>query len=217
MPTRLFKIVLRIAVVLCIAWGIDLLADWAMLESTAMAAYKTLNIRLITVLLLAYALLIAELFVPGVELGLSLLVLEGPLAAPWVWLATVAGLTPAYLAGILLPAQRIAAGLRDIRRRRAATLVDQVAPLDAQGRIDLLLRRLPGWLAPMALRHRYLVLAVLVNIPGNALVGGGGIGLIAGLSRIYAPLPTLLTFVIAVSPLPLLFRVFGQSVLNLLN
>ena len=218
MPTRLFKIALRIAVVLCVAWAIHLLADWAMLESTAMAADKSFNIWLLILLLACYALLIAVPFVPGVELGLSLLVLEGPLAAPWVWLATVVWLTLAYAAGVLLPAARIAAGLRDIRLKRAAALVDEVAPLDAQGRTDLLCARLPGWLAPQALRHRYLLLALLINVPGNALIGGGGgIGLIAGLSRIYTPLATLVTFAIAVSPVPLLFWFYGVPVLTLFN
>jgi hypothetical protein len=218
MLTRPIRIVLRIAIVLAIAWGVHLLADWAMLESTILAADKTFSIWLIAVLLLAYAVLIAIPFVPGVELGLSLLLLQGPTAAPWVWLATVAGLTLAYLAGMLLPADRIAVGLRDIRLRRAAALVDQVAPLDAQGRIDLLLSRLPGWLAPLALRHRYVVLGLLINIPGNALVGGGGgIGLTAGLSGIYAPLPTVVSFALAVSPVPLLFWFYGVPALTLLQ
>ena len=218
MLTKPVKIALRIAVVLAIAWCVHQLADWAMRESTTMAADNTLNIGLIAALLLAYALLIAVPFVPGVELGLSLLLLEGPVAAPWVWLATVGGLALAYGAGLMLPAARIAAGLRDIRQNRAAALVDEVAPLNTQGRIDLLCKRLPGWLAPLALRHRYVLLGLLINIPGNALIGGGGgIGMIAGLSRIYAPLPTLLTFAIAVSPVPLLFWIYGVPVLTLLQ
>lgn len=216
MLTKITKIGLRLALVLALAWGVHLLADWAMLESTTLAADQRFNLRLLLLLLLIYALLIAIPFVPGVELGLSLLVLQGAAAAPWVWLATVIGLSLAFAAGALLPPQRIAAGLRDVRMKRAAALIDTVAPLSAPARIDLLSARLPGWLARMALRHRYLSLAVLINIPGNALIGGGGgIGLIAGLSGIYAPGRTLLTFVLAVSPVPVLFWLYGIPVLTL--
>ena len=212
------KIGLRLAFVLAIAWSIHLLVDWAMLESTSLSRDHVFNLWLLSLLLLTYALLIAIPFVPGVELGLSLLVLQGPAAAPWVWLATVLGLGLAFVGGVLLPPERIAAGLRDVRLRRAASLVDRVAPLSGPDRIALLCARLPGWLTPIALRYRYLVLALLLNIPGNALIGGGGgIGLIAGLSGIYAPGRTLVTFALAVSPVPLLFWLYGTSVLNLFN
>ena len=44
-----------------------------------------------------------------------------------------------------------------------------------------------------------------LHIPGNALVGGGGgIALLAGLSGLFAPLPTILAFAVAVSPVPLM-------------
>ena len=74
--------------------------------------------------------------------------------------------------------------------------------------------RLPPWLALIDLRSRYILLAVLINLPGNSLIGGGGgIGLLAGLSRIYAPLATVLTFLIAVSPIPLLVWIYGMPIL----
>lgn len=58
---------------------------------------------------------------------------------------------------------------------------------------------------PRLLRHRYLALAVALNLPGNTLLGGGGgIALMAGLSGLY-PMPAYLTTVaIAVAPVPLL-------------
>ena len=216
MLTKIIPIALRLALVLAFAWGVHLLADWAMLESTSMAADRTFNLWLLGLLLLIYALLIAIPFVPGVELGLSLLVLQGASAAPWVWLATVIGLTLAYAAGALVPPQRIAAGLRDIGLKRAGGLVDAVTPLSGADRIAMLCARLPDWIAPIALRYRYLLLAVLINVPGNALIGGGGgIGLIAGLSGIYKPGRVLATFALAVSPVPLLFWFYGTPVLSL--
>lgn len=216
MPLNPLKIAIRIAVVLCIAWVIHLIAQWTMLETASLAVGDHLQLGLILGLLLIYALMIAIPFVPGIELGLSLMVLEGGYVAPWVWLATVTGLTLAYGAGRLIPPDQIGRRMRSIRLLRAARLVDALAPLDTQARIDLLCARLPGWLAPLVLRHRYLLLGLLINIPGNALIGGGGgIGLIAGLSRIYAPLATFVTFALAVSPVPLLFWFYGIPVLSL--
>jgi len=59
---------------------------------------------------------------------------------------------------------------------------------------------------PFLLRHRYLVLAVLFNLPGNAIIGdGGGIALIAGMSRLF-PFPKYVLLVcVAITPVPLLF------------
>jgi hypothetical protein len=49
-----------------------------------------------------------------------------------------------------------------------------------------------------------------VNTPGNAVIGGGGgIMLLAGLSGIFAPLPTALSIMIAVSPVPLAVALLG--------
>jgi hypothetical protein len=50
------------------------------------------------------------------------------------------------------------------------------------------------------------MIAAALNLPGNALIGGGGgIGLIAGMSRLY-PYPKYILFVaLAITPLPILF------------
>ena len=215
MPRHPLKVAIRIALVLCVAWAIHLLARWAMLETASLTAGDHLQLGLILTLLAAYAIMIAIPFVPGIELGLSLLVLEGGYVAPWVWLATVIGLSLAYAAGRLIAPEQIGRGLRSVRLNRAAELVDSLAPLDLRARVDLFSARLPGWLAPVLVRYRYGALAVLINLPGNALIGGGGgIGMMTGLSGIYAPLWTLATFAIATSPIPLLFWLYGAPVLS---
>ena len=40
--------------------------------------------------------------------------------------------------------------------------------------------------------------------------GGGGIAMMAGLCRIYAPLPFFITAAIAVAPVPLFFLLMGR-------
>ena len=50
-----------------------------------------------------------------------------------------------------------------------------------------------------------LVLAVLFNLPGNALIGGGGgIAMMAGMSRLYSFPAYLLLIAVAILPGPIL-------------
>jgi hypothetical protein len=64
------------------------------------------------------------------------------------------------------------------------------------------------------LRFRYLALAVAFNIPGNYLVGGGGgIALMAGVSRLYSVPGFLFTIALSVAPVPLAVLFFGTDFL----
>ncbi len=162
-------------------------------------------------MLLAYAILLALPFVPGIEVGLALLMIEGSWVAPAVYGATLGGLLLAYAVGCLIPFGVMERTLRDCRLARAADIVARIAPLDPAARLALLHSGLPRWIAPVA-PLRYLVLAVLINLPGNiALGGGGGLLLYAGLSRLFAPLPLLLTLMVAVAPLPLAVWFLGYG------
>jgi hypothetical protein len=68
------------------------------------------------------------------------------------------------------------------------------------------LQSLSGGKLRVLLRYRYLALALAVNLPGNVILcGGGGIALMAGLSRLFDPLPFLLTILLAVLPVPMFF------------
>jgi hypothetical protein len=60
-------------------------------------------------------------------------------------------------------------------------------------------------------------LACLFNLPGNVVLGGGGgIALLAGLSRLYAPLPMAVTVALAVAPVPLAIWIWGGMPMGLL-
>ena len=54
--------------------------------------------------------------------------------------------------------------------------------------------------------HENLMITVTLNLPGNVLIGGGGgIGLIAGMSGL-CPFPKYILFVsLGITPLPILF------------
>ena len=65
------------------------------------------------------------------------------------------------------------------------------------------------------MRHRYLAVAVALSIPGNSVIGGGGgISLVAGMSRLFGFSRFVLTLAVAVAPVPLLIVIFGTDMLR---
>ena len=203
------RILFRIAIVIALALLIAKLSGWVMAQEDS--GLDSVTPLLLALILMAYATLIAIPFVPGIEIGVALLMLQGAAMAPFVYAATALGLLAAFAVGRLIPEKSLARTFADLRLKRAAQLVDRLAPMPPAARLTLLAHRLPNWAAPLATRYRYLTLALLLNIPGNAIIGGGGgISLLAGLSRLYGWRGTTLTFFAAIAPVPLLVWAFGQ-------
>jgi hypothetical protein len=203
------RLLAKLAVIGLAAWGIHLVMDWA---TTRAAGNDSLMFGVLALLLLAYALLIAIPFMPGIEIGISLLVLEGAAIAPLVYGATVLGLMLAFAAGRLLPHAWLRGLLADFRLKRACLLVDRLAPMSGAERLAHLAESAPAWLSPLIGPWRYLLLAALINIPGSAVIGGGGgIAFTAGFSRLFRPGWTALTFALAVAPVPLIVWLSGGA------
>lgn len=201
---RLGRLLFRLALLMMIAFLANRLLVWSDSQAAALHAGLRLRTGLVAVLVVAYATLIAIPFVPGVELGFALMLAGGARLAPVIYLATVAGLLAAYLAGHLLPEARLRSTLEDLRLSRAAALVAAIAPLSRQERLERMQELLPSRLPAGLVRYRYVVLGLLVNLPGNSVLGGGGgILLLAGFSRLFGLTATLLTMLIAVLPVPL--------------
>lgn len=162
--------------------------------------------KLIVIAVLVYVLASAIPFVPGAEVGFALLMVFGPRVALLVYGGMVTALLLAYGVGRLVPASSIGAGLAACGFSRAQGLVLRLAPLDASARLALLVEGAPRRLVPFLLRHRHVGLAVLLNLPGNSVVGGGGgIALCAGMSGLF-PLPGFLAVVLlAAAPVPMFF------------
>ncbi|GAB5446381.1 hypothetical protein [Gymnodinialimonas sp.] len=215
---RAMRTALRGAVVLAVAVAaVQLMSlSMALTERLPDASQGPMQGALLLTALALYALMIATPFVPGVEIGVALLLLRGASIAPAVYLATLAGLILAFVIGRLVPPATLARTFRDLRLRRAAELITRNATLAPGEREAALRRRLPRLLRAPLTRWRYATLALLINLPGNAFLGGGG-GLLmaAGLSRLFAPRQTLLTLLIAVLPVPLTIWWFGTGMLAL--
>lgn len=199
----------RVLVILIAAYAIHLVMDWATTQATARDG---LMIGVLSVLLLAYALLIAVPFMPGIEIGISLLILKGAAIAPFVYLATVLGLLLAFTVGRFLPHGWLRNILADLRLKRACALVNRLEPMSREERLAHLTDRAPGWLKPLIGPWRYLLLAALINVPGSAVIGGGGgIAFTAGFSRLFHTGWTTLTFALAVAPVPLIVWWTGDA------
>lgn len=212
------RILLRVAIIVLAVVLILAAMDWLQTMADAMEPghAETFMLGLYLSMLLVYALLISVPFVPGVEIGITLLLLRGPAIAPYVWGATVLGLAIAFLVGRFLPYDWLYRVLADLRLRRICNLLEATKPLSRMERLALLETRLPNWLQPLlAGRGRYILLAILVAIPGNGLIGGGGgISFVSGLSRLFSVPWALATLAIAVLPIPLLVWVYGRTVLS---
>lgn len=203
---------IRLALLVALIFAAVRLIQWAHgLMLQADAGGSGLSHLMIGPLLLAYSIMLALPCVPGIEVGLALMMIEGSWVAPAVYAATLLGLLLAYLVGRRVPDAALERLFRDFGLRRAAEWLARIAPLDSEERLGLPQSGLPSWLAPAA-RLRYVLLAVLINLPGNiALGGGGGLLLFAGLSRLFSPLPLILTLVVAISPVPLAIWFMGYG------
>ncbi|SDF41530.1 hypothetical protein [Limimaricola pyoseonensis] len=205
---RTFLVIALVAAAVAAAlWLRALSLDLAAQGRTGMVGFATAG------MLLLYALLLALPFVPGAEIGAALLVAHGAAAAPFVWGATLLGLGLAYAAGRALSTPAVCAWLAARGWHRLAELLEPVSSPEA--RLAQLEARAPRWLGQWVLRRRYLLLAALLNLPGNSILGGGGGILMAvGASRLFRPLPLLLTLALATAPLPLLVMLMGPGLIR---
>lgn len=155
--------------------------------------------------LLLYAALLAIPFVPGMEISLALLALFGPAVALEIYASTVVALAIAYLIGRRLPIALVAVLFESLGLQQAEDLVRRLQPLSASQRFDTLIEHAPKRIIPVLLNHRYIAIMVALNVPGNAIIGGGGgIALLAGMSGIFSFPLFLVSVSLAALPVPLI-------------
>jgi hypothetical protein len=156
----------------------------------------------------AYVVLMAVPFMPGIEMGIMIMMMFGRPGILLVYLCTLLALSLSFLVGRHLPPSILARALGWFHLGRARDLVLDLAPLGPEERLHLLLRSAPARVVPFLLRRRYLFIAFLLNLPGHAFIGGsGGIGMVVGMSKLF-PFPKYLLMVsIAILPGPIFFLV----------
>ena len=127
-----------------------------------------------------------------------------------VLVATVVALGLACLIGKILPVGLLATFFGSLGLQRAKGLVERLEPLGPEQRLGVLVDHAPKKIVPILLKHRYIAIIVALNIPGNAIIGGGGgIALLAGMSGLFTVPRFLLTVAIAALPVPLFVMITG--------
>jgi hypothetical protein len=145
-------------------------------------------------------------FVPGAEIGFGLMVMFGGRIVILVYMCMVTALLIAFLAGRFVPTSVVVKIFHSLGVKRAYDFFDRLQRMEIDERINLLINNAPCKLAPTFTRHRYLAIMLLLNAPGNSLLGGGGgIAFICGMSGMFSVLNFTLAILTAVAPVPLVF------------
>jgi hypothetical protein len=202
----------RLAVLACALTALSLAGSWigGQFRFRIDPEYAGMIDAMIIAMVVAYVFAMATPFIPGIEIGLALMLVLGSEGILLVYLATQLALAMSFLLGRAVPTHFVIALFRRLRLERARRLVEEINAAPLAKRTDVLAASVPtggfGFLA----RHPFLALALILNVPGNALIGGaGGIGMIAGMSRAY-PFPRYLLLVAtATTPVPVFLLATG--------
>ena len=199
------RAILFYAVLLTVGW---LIGDYVQRETLSEGGdhAQALMGGMILGALTLYVLAAAIPFVPAAEIGFALLIAFGAAAAPLVYFGMVGALLLSYTLARILPTGFLASWLMWLGFPRPAALIRRIDETPKADRTALLLDRVPQGFARTLCANRYVALAVLINLPGNMLLGGGGgLAFAAGASGVYSAPGFLATILIAVAPVPLIF------------
>lgn len=130
--------------------------------------------------LLVYAILLALPYFPSVEIGFAIMVIFGKPGITFAYAATLIGLLVAFLIGKLI---------------------------QKHGLVNHVFYRVwkSEFTTKLASKSPFLALIMLINLPGNIVLGGGGgIALNYGMTKQLNILTFTLAIAIGVAPLPLL-------------
>jgi len=148
-----------------------------------------------------YIVLLAIPLVPGAEIGILLFIVFGAEVAGLVYLATLCAMTLSFAIGRLIPTPLLRHAFVTFGLTHVADAL--TTNTDHAASLDRVYEGSNPWVARLV-RYRCVSLAVLINTPGNAVIGGGGgIAMAAGISRLFSFRQFLLSVSIAVAPVPL--------------
>jgi hypothetical protein len=202
----------RIIIVLIIILGLNLAGTWIghQVNFQIFPRHDPLLHVAVMAAAIIYILLMATPFMPGIEVGMAVMVLLGYKSAILIYLCTLVALSISYLIGRYFPLHLVHRFLQWLYLEKASKLICELEPLERSERLGLLNQKAPSKIAPFLLNHLYLTIAVVLNMPGNALIGGGGgIGLVVGMSGVVPFHKYFATVAIAVLPVPLTIYLQG--------
>ncbi len=151
-----------------------------------------------------YIILLSLPFIPGVELGLLLMCLIGKEGIFFVYLCTIIGLHVSFAMGRFLPEAWISSWVKSLGV--ASSCSTNLNWMKSMLNHSPLGNRFNHKLGKHLTKYRYFALALLFNLPGNFIFGGGGgIALISGMNRRFVSWKGFFcTVSIATAPVPAL-------------
>lgn len=210
---RYAAIMAKVAALVAVIYAGSVASDWLtarFVPHLTPSTEPTVH-RMIMTATVVYLICMMLPFVPGMEIGLALMVVFGAPIVPLVYGATVIALSSSFLIGRFIPQNAVIQGVATLRLNRVARMLEEMKALDVEARLPWLLQRAPGRALPLLLRFRYAALMVLFNLPGNAVLGGGGgIAMMSGFSRLFTLTGFVVAVAVAVSPVPLLILLTGS-------
>lgn len=208
LPT-LLKCLLVVAVIVLLNLGVS----WAVekLEVQVWPEHLELVDRVVMTGVIVYICLMALPFLPGVEIGFAFMMVLGPKGIALIYICTLIALAIGFGLGRVVPTRLLASFLRWLHLTRAEALLRSFDATPPERRLEFLAEKASTRAASALLKQRYLLLALLLNLPGNTLIGGGGgIAMMAGMSRLYSFPKYVLLIAVAILPGPALVLLSGS-------
>jgi len=200
-------ILFRFALVALAIVLLNIGTSWAIerLEIQVWPEHMEIVDRVVLTGVILYICLMALPFLPGVEIGLALMMMLGTKGIALVYVCTLLALAIGFGIGRVFPTHVLMSFLRWLQLTRAEALLRSFDETPPEDRLQFLAEKASTRVLSVLLKQRYLLLALLLNLPGNVVIGGGGgIAMMAGMSRLYSFPKYLLLIAVAILPGPIL-------------
>lgn len=204
---------LKIALVALAIVLLNLGVSWAIdrLEIQVWPEHLEIVDRVVLTGVILYVCLMALPFLPGVEIGLAFMMMLGPKGIVLIYFCTLIALAIGFGLGRLVPPRLLASFLRWLHLTRAEALLRGLDETPPDRRLEFLAQKASARVVTALLKQRYLLLALLLNLPGNVVIGGGGgIAMMAGMCRLYSFPKYLMLIAVAILPGPVLVLLSGS-------
>ncbi len=152
---------------------------------------------------IVYIFLLSIPFFPGVELAWLVIMLFGKEAVVMIYFFTICGLSLSFAIGRWFEKSWITSGLDiPVLEERFSERIGIIKNKLKKQLPERFVSRIPKH--PL-LNSRYIILAILINLPGNTIIGGGGgIALLSGINRSFTWKGFVVTVALAILPLPIM-------------
>ncbi len=161
--------------------------------------------RIILALMILFFVFMSLPFFPAIEIGLLLLALVNVEGVILIYCLTIMALSLAFEVGKRLPLGVLVSLLNFFHLTKASAIFNRMAEVEQPDRLDTLREHLGSDKVLFWVNHRYVLVALLLNTPGNSVIGGGGgIAMLCGMSGILSYGRFLLTTMLAALPIPVL-------------